>query len=74
MVRRRPPDRESVIAAYLQTALLTGARREEVAGIRWEDVDFQWRSMTIKDKVDGERTIPLTPYVASLLACTATSQ
>jgi integrase len=24
--------------------------------------------MTIKDKVDGERTIPLTPYVASLLA------
>jgi integrase len=57
-----------VIAAYLQTALLTGARREEVAGIRWEDVDFQWRSMTIKDKVDGERTIPLTPYVASLLA------
>jgi integrase len=57
-----------VIAAYLQTALLTGARREEVAGIRWEDVDFQWKAMTIKDKVDGERTIPLTPYVASLLA------
>jgi len=56
-----------VIAAYLQTALLTGARREEVAGIRWEDVDFTWRSVNIKDKVDGERTIPLTPYVASLL-------
>jgi integrase len=57
-----------VIAAYLQTALLTGARREEVAGIRWEDVDFQWKALTIKDKVEGERTIPLTPYVASLLA------
>ena len=57
-----------VIAAYLQTALLTGGRREEVAGLQWEDVDFQWKSMTIKDKVDGERTIPLTPYVASLLA------
>ena len=57
-----------VIAAYLQTALLTGARREEVAGIRWEDVDFQWKAVTIKDKVDGERTIPLTPYVAALLA------
>jgi hypothetical protein len=42
-----------VIAAYLQTALLTGARREEVAGIRWEDVDFQWKAMTIKDKVEG---------------------
>lgn len=24
--------------------------------------------MTIRDKVEGERTIPLTPYVASLLA------
>ena len=57
-----------VIAAYLQTALLTGARREEVAGLAWNDVDFQWTAMTIKDKVDGERTIPLTPFVASLLA------
>ncbi|MEF8723172.1 MAG: integrase family protein [Candidatus Accumulibacter delftensis] len=57
-----------VIAAYLQTALLTGARREEVAGIRWEDVDFRWNSLSIKDKVDGKRAIPLTPLVASLLA------
>lgn len=57
-----------VIAAYLQALLLTGARREELAGLRWEDVDFQWRSLTIRDKVEGERTIPLTPYVASLLA------
>ena len=57
-----------VIAAYLQTALLTGARREEVAGIRWEDVDFQWKALTIGDKVQGNRTIPLTPFVASLLA------
>ncbi|HRF12548.1 MAG TPA: site-specific integrase, partial [Candidatus Accumulibacter phosphatis] len=57
-----------VIAAYLQATLLTGARREEVAGIRWEDVDFQWKSLTIGDKVQGKRTIPLTPFVASLLA------
>lgn len=57
-----------VHSAYLQTALLTGARREEVAGIAWADVDFQWKSLTIKDKVEGQRIIPLTPYVASLLA------
>ncbi len=56
-----------VQSAYLQTLLLTGARREELAGLRWIDVDFQWKSMTIRDKVEGERTIPLTPYVASLL-------
>jgi integrase len=57
-----------VISAYLQSLLLTGARREEMASLRWEDVDFQWRSMTIRDKVDGTRVIPLTPYVAHLLS------
>ncbi len=56
-----------VIAAYLQALLLTGARREELASLRWADVDFQWRSMTIKDKVEGLRTIPLTPCVSHLL-------
>lgn len=57
-----------VIAAYLQGLLLTGARREELAGLKWPDVDFQWKSLTIRDKVEGERTIPLTPYMAALLA------
>lgn len=56
-----------VHVAYLQALLLTGARRNELAGVQWQDVDFQWGSLTIRDKVDGERTIPLTPYVASLL-------
>ena len=56
-----------IISAYLQALLLTGARREEMAQLRWEDVDFQWRSLTIRDKVNGQRTIPLPPYLASLL-------
>lgn len=56
-----------VIAAYLQCLLLTGARREELAGLRWQDVNFRWKSLTIHDKVEGERTIPLTPFVESLL-------
>lgn len=56
-----------VIPAYLQILLLTGARREELAGLTWDRVDFTWKSLTIGDKVEGERTIPLTPYVASLL-------
>jgi len=58
----------TVISAYLQGLLLTGARREELAGLRWVDVDFQWKGMTIRDKVEGQRTIPLTPYFANLLA------
>jgi len=57
-----------VQSAYLQALLLTGARRRELAALRWVDVDFQWLSMTIRDKVEGERTIPLCPYVAHLLS------
>jgi len=57
-----------VHAAYLQTLLLTGARREELAGLTWDCLDFQWKSLTIRDKVEGQRIIPLTPYVAALLA------
>lgn len=57
-----------VISTYLQVLLLTGARREEIASLRWSDIDFKWSSMRIKDKVDGERTIPLTPYVSDILS------
>ena len=57
-----------VTAAYLQTLLLNGARPGEVLALRWEDVNTQWMSVTIRDKVEGERQIPLTPYVWSLLA------
>lgn len=56
------------IAAFLQTLLLTGARRNELAGLTWDDIDFKWNAITIHDKVEGLRTLPLTPYVASLLS------
>jgi integrase len=55
------------IAAYLQGLIITGARRNELSSLTWEEVDFQWNSITIRDKVEGERTIPLTPYFAALL-------
>jgi integrase len=62
-----------VIAAYIQALLLTGARRNELLGLQWSDVDFKWNSLTIRDKatskgnIAGVRVIPLTPYVANLL-------
>jgi len=62
-----------VISAFVQALLLTGARRGELNGLKWSDVDFQWNSLTIRDKdnskggLDGVRVIPLTPYVASLI-------
>jgi integrase len=56
-----------VLSAYLQTLLLTGARTNELTALRWADVDFQWNSMTIKDKMQGLRSIPLPPYLKHLL-------
>lgn len=58
-----------VASTYLQGLLITGARREELAALRWDDVDFQWRSLHLADKVETltGRTIPLSPYLAFLL-------
>ena len=58
--------RNPVISAYLQTLLLIGSRRGELDKLRWEDIDFQWKSVTLKGE-KGPRVIPLTPYVAHLL-------
>jgi len=56
-----------VISYYLQILLLTGARRNELATLKWADVDTQWHTALIRDKVEGNRKIPLTPYVELLL-------
>ena len=57
-----------VIAACLQMMLLTGARPGEVLALRWEDVNTQWKGINIRDKVEGTREIPATPYMLHLLA------
>jgi len=56
-----------IISAYLQILLLTGARRNELATMKWSDLDLQWHTAVIRDKVEGVRTIPVTPYVEHLL-------
>lgn len=56
-----------VISRYLQILLLTGARRNELAALKWADVDIQWHTALIRDKVEGNRKIPLTPYVEYLI-------
>jgi len=64
-VRQLP---NTTAAAYLQTLLLTGARPGELLTLKWADLNWKWKGMTIHDKVEGEREIPLTPYVSHLLA------
>lgn len=56
------------ISACLQVMLLTGARPGEVLALRWEDINTQWKGINIRDKVEGEREIPATPYVLKLLS------
>lgn len=58
---------DPIMATYLQGLLLNGPRREELAALRWTDVDFKWHSLRIADKIEGSRSIPLTPYFESLL-------
>ncbi len=58
----------SIASAYLLTLLLTGARREEIAGLTWDALDLRWKKFTIADKVGDKRTLPLTPYLAAMLA------
>ena len=60
------PNRTAAI--YLKALLLTGARRAEVAAMTWANVDFQWRKLTLADKIETTRTIPLTPHLAQLLS------
>ncbi|MEZ2349571.1 tyrosine-type recombinase/integrase [Caballeronia sp. RCC_10] len=59
-----------VASAYLQATLLCGARREEMAALKWADVDFVWKSLHLSDKVETQtgRDIPLPPYLSALLA------
>ncbi len=56
--------RSRTAAAYLQGLVLTGARRQELAGLTWANVDFRSQKLTIADKVEANRVIPLTPYMA----------
>jgi integrase len=54
-----------VVKAYLAVALLIGARRGEVATLRWDAIDFRRKRMEIRDKVNGTRFVPLSPYLES---------
>ncbi len=57
------------ISAYLQILLLTGARRNELTRLKWSDIDTQWKTIWLHDKVEADgRVIPLTPYVEFLIS------
>jgi integrase len=53
---------------YLQLVLLTGLRRSEALGLKWQDVDLLGRTLTVKGtKNHRDHTLPLPDYLAGLL-------
>jgi integrase len=60
--------RNPAISAALQVMVLTGCRPGEALSMRWDDVNEKWGRIRIRDKVEGYRDIPLTPFVRSLLS------
>jgi len=56
------------LATFYICCLLTGARKDEFLSLTWEDLDFRWKTIHLKDKVeDNGRIIPMTKYVEKLL-------
>lgn len=64
-----PMDTDAVtVADYLLLLLFTGMRRSEGLRLRWQDVDFVDRSLTIPKTKNGEPLIlPLSTFLQELL-------
>jgi integrase len=59
-------DPAAVLAIRL--LLLTGARRDEILGLRWQDVDLATGTLNLPDSKTGKKSIPLGPAAVELLA------
>lgn len=56
------------IRDYLRLLLFTGLRKNEAAGLRWENVDFKAGTLLVKDTKNHEdHILPMTPFVRNLL-------
>lgn len=59
------------MAGYLTGLLLTGARRQELAKLKWSDIDFEMKRFTIADKstttLHRTREMPLAPWLESVI-------
>jgi integrase len=61
-------DVSKTMSDYILFMLLTGLRRHEAAHIKWEDVNFEDRILTIKDlKLRSVVQLPITKHAYNLL-------
>jgi len=81
-----PAEIKAIVAALegrwrpiLLTAIFSGLRSSELRGLRWQDIDFDKRAISVHQRVDefgeigppkseaGERTVPVPPMVINTL-------
>ena len=54
---------------YFMLLIFTGLRRTEGATLRWSNVDFEGRTLTVEDTKNGkDHTLPLPTFVLNMLA------
>ena len=54
--------------AAIRLLLLTGCRRSEILGLRWEHVDLEAGELRLPDSKSGARNVPLSPAAAEVIA------
>ena len=54
--------------AIIRLLALTGARRNEIAGLKWSEVDFERSVLHLEESKTGAKLIPLAPAAKLILA------
>ena len=54
--------------AAIRLLVLTGCRRSEILGLRWEHVDLDAGELRLPDSKTGARLVPLSPAAAEVVA------
>ena len=55
-------------AAALRLLMLTGCRCNEILRLRWDEVDLERSELRLSDSKTGQRTVPLSPAAARIIA------
>lgn len=59
--------RNPVAANYFRLVLLTGCRRNEILHLKWSDISFEEKYISLRDSKTGPRKVPLADAAISLL-------
>ena len=68
-LRAAPAERLASVhaAAAIRLLVLTGCRRNEILGLRWDDLNFDTGEMRLRDSKTGARTVPMASAAADVL-------